>query len=319
MWKVEVMSQEQINLKDNQFIFQDKIVVTVSHFAEMEDKENQTDEHRWTYQDLIAYDHEIPVEHTLVKKVNEKLYFEIVKAIDDFKVQHERIKKAREEERERQRVLEATEKINTYKKKLQEEAPAEFWDLKPVFENPERMWGQSHPYAVKFEGLSSVELDYQTEIYGSGYYPTKTDKVWVLEVSYKKRRYKNLQTVIKKIQEIIKAQEEKANSEQAQKEKFANWEEQVGMDLVKKYHSYHGRRGGYYTYHFVPKGESIYTATIVIRVSEYKDQPEASRVELKGPIKFLGQIVREVEFDVILHGVEEIKNFVKKINENLVK
>lgn len=298
-------------LKDNQFLYE-KVVITVDHFK---DKKKEGDKHSWTAKfesgQVLDNDFLAQLKGTdYVKRVEEE--------IDKFQLKRDKILEEREKAEHLQRIAELNKKFHDFKKKVKDEAPKEFWKLKPKFCNKiDKNTTRWNIYNINFEG-TSITLEYDTEVTSSsGWYRHKTDKPWVVEVNFKKRRYKSLKSVTKRITEEIRdanATEKAKQNRMSQLQKFAK---KTGLSLSKGWHSL-GIGRGHETFHLVEVGTGTKDEPLIkFNFSYYASKPTITSVEISEGLELFGRTVKNLKFEVTLKTPEEVNKFLEKIEKAL--
>jgi len=197
------------------------------------------------------------VEHEKVLKMNPELHAAICIFVEDYVANFEAIKKKEREEARVKRVAERAAEIAEFKKSFEAEHGDKFKEVELSYANPEGI-GYNAKF-VKF-GNTGFRIEYNENVYGTGYYSSKTKLSWAVQDSdYKTRRYAKLETAVNKIVERIVEQEEEreqkivASNETERKENLMKeFAEKLGLVYKKetKYHSGNYGRSGYDTTHY---------------------------------------------------------------------
>lgn len=292
----------QKQLKENQFLFDGK-VVTVQLFK----NEAQTKQNPWVFG-------EVSMQH--VQELNPELFTKIDTAVEDFRVELEQILKERQVAAKKVQIEVKKKEVQAFKTQLETEAP-ELIKLNPRFvEVTDRnYWNVKE---VRFEaGNKTVELIYDGEVTSPReWHKHKTDKPWVVNADYHRTRYGSLKKASAKIVELLNSYTLIEKGKTETQNTYLTFAKAVGLPLSEGWKQY-GRlySEGYKTFNLV-------TENIKMTLSIYSKGVTVTSVEItvpnKIPIRIFGTVATTVQIQGLdLKTPEEIKAFIAQVNSAL--
>jgi len=306
----------KIELKDNQFLYE-KSLITINSFATKEDS------HLWV---LAASGAVAPVSQATVKQLNPELYKAINKEVGKFQVKQTKILKEREDKQQQIDMAAKVEKIKAFVTQVTDIAIEDFWNLEPKFKkvNEHNYSSTYDDYNISFSAARSVTLTYEPKR-DVGHYRTRyvdSNQPWVVEVSYKKRRYKKFTSAMKRIMDIVNERNEVKTAEQLKQHTLQVFANKTNTTVVKDWVSY-GRtysRGGYYRLSLVPTKEANdSTPSLKISIQYHDGKVTATGAKLYQETKILGfEAVQRTTISLKLETAKEVKAFIKKVQQAMV-
>ena len=239
----------------------------------------------------------------LVQKIEEKVAEHLVK--------YPKILAEKERQREEEQLAKNKQELEQFKQFMNETAPQEFWNLKPKFEELDKSFN-FNATRITFKDHSGWDLVYVPE--------RRDGRKWYVEFGYSdRRRYKKLESFIKRANEMIDAQKARKARVTEKEDAYKELEKQTGMTVTieRKWHRGHTPRTNYTTEtrYLVPAEEANYSyPSFKIRVEYYSETMHFYETTIRKEYMTENFVtVQTTEIDTKFDNVEDFLTFVEKV------
>jgi hypothetical protein len=244
-----------------------------------------------------------------ISSLNPELHNRIAIAVKEFTANKEKILEARRlEEYVYRKELEQMQ-LDEFKEFVAKEAP-ELSQYKVKYNTAgnggDMRW-------ISIEGQS---IRYENKVYSSGdWHPHTTNMCWVAEINYKRKRFTEFKSAVKKVLEYVNRNKEKDLAKKSREKEVAEYAKLVGLEVKKGWHRYANRNdvdGGYDTYALViPSLKGEYEPVISLQLGDF--DLFVREAVIRTGVEVFGVKTTSIRLSVNLKTVEEVKDFISKI------